>query len=116
MTKLENIEKAPTIETVFEEIKKFEAVQLKYKSHGASDTEPDGIFQRIIDRAISGQEPRIPRSGDGWELYASSMDCTEAANALHDQAMRVVRTIEMCSVRDLNRLQAKLKDYCWRLY
>lgn len=116
MKNLEKSEKAPTVETVFEEIKKFEAVQVKYKSYGAYDTEPDGIFQRIVDKGIKGQETSIPRSGHDWELYANSMDCTEAANAMHDQALRVVRAIEMCPIRDLDRLQVKLKDYCWRLY
>lgn len=116
MKNLEKVEKAPTVETVFEEIKAFEELQSTYRAYGANDTEPDGIFQHIVDKAIKGQEPSIPRSGHGWELYASSMDCTEAANALHDQALRVVRAIEMCPIRDLDRLQTKLKDYCWRLY
>lgn len=116
MPKLDKIEKAPTVESVLEEIKAFEATQSKYREYGANDTEPDGIFQRIVDNAVKGKEPSIPRSGHGWELYANSMDCTEAALALHDQALRVVRAIEMCPIRDLDRLQTKLKDYCWRLY
>jgi len=104
------------IKLVFDEIKKFEAVQSKYKSFGAYDTEPDGIFQWLIDQAVQGLKPDIPRTGSKWDLYDSSMDCTETASALHDQALAVVRAIENCPVRDLDLLQAKLQEYCWRLY
>lgn len=116
MKSTETAEKTLTVETVFEEIKAFEAVQKKYRKYGAQDTEPDGIFQRVIDASVRGKEPKIPRSGHGWELYANSMDCAAAANALHDQALRVVKAIEACPIRDLDRLQTKLKNYCWRLY
>lgn len=116
MTKLEKAEPAITIEVIVEEIKKFEKIQSKYREYGANDTEPDGIFQRIIDDAVQGKEPAIPRSGRGWELYANSMNCDEAAAALHDQALKIVQAIEMCPIRELSRLQTKLREYCWRLY
>lgn len=106
----------PKINCVFDEIKKFEATQQKYKQFGAYDTEPDGIFQWVIDQAVKGLKPDVPRTGDKWDLYDTSMDCTEAAQALHDQALKVVTAIEDCPVRDLDLLQAKLKEYCWRLY
>ena len=116
MKNLDKTKKAPTVEAVFEEIKKFETVQNKYKEYGARDSEPDGVFQRVIDAAGRGKEPLIPRTGDAWQLYDNSMNCDEAAAALHDQALQVVRAIEMCPIRDLDRLTEKLKDYCWRLY
>jgi len=115
LTKSDTQEKT-IVEAVAEEIKKFEAVQKKYREFGAYDTEPDGVFQKIVDDAVKGSAPAIPRDGENWQLYASSMDCSEAANALHDQALAVVRAIESCPIRDIARLRAKLKDYCWRLY
>lgn len=63
-----------------------------------------------------GEQPSIPRSGQGWELYANSMDCEEAANKMHDQALKVVRLIETCPVKDFAQLRSRIKDYCWRLY
>ena len=104
------------VDTVFEEIKKFEETQRKYKEYGAGDSEPDGVFQRVLDAAIKGSGPAIPRTGNGWDLYDHSMDCSEAANALHDQALAVVRAIENCPIRDLGQLRERLKKYCWRLY
>lgn len=116
---MKNAEKTapiPKIDEVFAEIKAFEALQSKYQKFGANDTEPDGVFQRLVDNAIKGKGPAIPRTGEGWDLYANSMDCTEAAAALHDQALKVVRAIEACPIRELGRLKEKLEDYCWRLY
>lgn len=109
-------ETTPAVKNVFNEIKKFEAVQSKYKQFGAYDTEPDGVFQWLIDQAVQGLKPNIPRTGAKWDLYDSSMDCTAAAAALHAQALNVVSAIEACPVRDLDLLRSKLQDYCWRLY
>jgi hypothetical protein len=88
----------------------------KYKEFGAYDTEPDGVFQWLVDQAVKGLKPDIPRTGARWDLYDSSMDCTEAARALHDQALNVITAIEECPVRDLDLLRSKLQEYCWRLY
>ena len=115
-TTTENNVQQPRIQEIINEIKNFEQVQSKYKSFGAYDTEPDGVFQRLLDRAVKGEGPAIPRTGEGWDLYASSMDCTEAAQALHDQALKIVRLIEDCPIRELDHLKSRLRDYCWRLY
>lgn len=104
------------VNEIFDEIGSFEKLQIKYKNYGAYDTEPDGVFQRLIDRAIKGEGPSVPRTGDAWELYAGSMDCTEAANALHDQALKIVQMIESCPIRDISLLRGRLQDYCWRIY
>ena len=104
------------LETVSDAIKNFEETQKKYREYGAYDSEPDSIFQRLIDAAVKGKGPAIPRDAAGWELYTSTMDCTEAANALHDHALAVVRAIESCPIRDLETLRAHVHKYCWRLY
>lgn len=103
------------IEQIKDALDAFEETQRTWRSHGANDTEPDGIFQQLIHAAAHGEGPAIPRTGHGWELYAHSMDCAEAAAALHDSALNVVRLIESCPVRDLAQMQQVIKDYCWRL-
>ncbi len=95
-------------------IQTFEAAQKKYKQYGAYDTEPDSIFQRLLLEAFEGKEPAVPRSGSSWELYASSMDCSEAARALHDAATEAVRVIESTPIRDLRAVEEFLNKYCWR--
>jgi hypothetical protein len=97
-------------------IKEFEQIQSKYRSFGANDTEPDGVFQSLLDAAVHGKGPAIPRTGAGWDLYTSSMDCTEAANAMHDAALVVVRNIEATPIRDIAIVKEYLRNYCWRIY
>lgn len=103
-----------TLEAVKAAIKNFEAAQAKYREYGAYDTEPDSVFQGILWKVINDEDTSIPMSGDGWELYANSMDCTEAANALHLACLGVVQQIFACRMGDRKKLRAYLKDYCWR--
>ena len=104
------------MDQIFQEIKKFEELCSELKDYGARDSEPDGVFQRVINAASLGEQPSVPRSGRGWDLFTQSMDCEDAANKMHDQALKVVRLIEACPVKDFERLRARIKDYCWRLY
>ena len=104
------------VDQIFNEIKQFEKLQSTYRDYGARDTEPDGVFQRVLDRAINGEGPAIPRTGQGWDLYTQSMDCEPAAHALHDQALKIVQLIESCPIRELVTLKGRLHDYCWRIY
>jgi hypothetical protein len=60
--------------------------------------------------------PAIPRSGKGWDLFTHSMDCEPASEKMHDQALKVVRLIEACTIKDFDLLRQRVKDYCWRLY
>lgn len=104
------------IANIFAEIRAFEALCSKHRDYGARDSEPDGVFQRLLDRAVHGKGPSVPRTGEGWDLYAHSMDCTVPAEEMHDQALKVVRLIEDCPIRELEQLKTRLRDYCWRLY
>lgn len=104
------------IDQIFEEIKKFESLCSELAEFGARDSEPDGVFQRLVNAASLGEMPAIPRSGLGWELLTRSADCEPAAERMHDQALKVVRLIEACTIKDFDRLRQRIKDYCWRLY
>lgn len=104
------------IDQVFAAIKEFEQTQRKHIASGASDTEPDGVFQQLIDQAARGEGPAVPRTGRGWELLTLSGDCEPAAKDLHDAALKVVQLIESCTIQEAQPLQKRLRDYCWRLY
>lgn len=95
-------------------IRHFQAMQAKYSEYGAYDSEPDGVFQGILWKVLNGEDAKIPQTGDGWELYASSMDCSEAASALHLAALGAVQTIFACTMRESGELRKYLEDYCWR--
>lgn len=102
------------VQGVKDAIKNFEATQAKYRDYGAHDSEPDGVFQGILWKVLNGEDAKIPQTGDGWDLYANSMDCTEAASALHLAALGVVQAIFACTMRESKELRKYLEDYCWR--
>jgi hypothetical protein len=103
-----------TLEAVKAAIRNFEVTQTKYRDYGAHDTEPDCIFQHILWKVINDEDTSIPMSGAGWELYANSMDCDEAANALHLACLGAVQQLFACPIAERKKLRAYLKDYCWR--
>ena len=111
---MNTVEKQGTLADVKAAVKRFEETQHKYRAFGAEDTEPDGIFQHILWKVANDEDTSIPMSGGGWELYASSMDCTEAADALHLAALGAVQAIFSCSMRESASVRRYLKDYCWR--
>lgn len=96
-------------------VKEFEGEQRKYAKYGASDTEPDGVFQSLLVRAFKGKKPQVPYDGDGWDLYDSSMDCTTAASALHNAARKVVDLIQSCPISESAPVKKYLQGYCWRI-
>lgn len=107
-------EKISNLAAVKGAVKQFENVQWQYSGHGAQDTEPDGVFQGILWRIIEGEDAEIPQTGEGWALYASSMDCSEAAAALHAAALGVVQAIFACPIGKSAAVRKYIKNYCWR--
>lgn len=95
-------------------IKQFEAAQTKYADYGARDTEPDGVWQRLLLDAIAGKAPTPPRCGQGWDLFSSSMNCDKAANELFEKALDAIKAIESCPIKESAELREYLEDYCWR--
>lgn len=102
------------IQAVKNAVKQFEAAQNKYRTFGACDTEPDAIFQRILMNALEDKDFEIPQSGNDWELYTNSMNCDEAAAALHFAALVAVQAIYACTIKDRRDLERYIKSHCWR--
>lgn len=97
-------------------IKDFEAAQQKYAEFGAHDTEPDGVFQNVLAKAINGDEVIMPTSPTDWQLFASSMKCGPAARALTSACRKAAKIILGCTLKDATAMREYLRDYCWRVY
>ena len=94
----------------------FEKTQQKYRSFGAMDTEPDGVFQRLLCAAVDGKTPNVPRTADAWDLYANSMNCDKAATALEKAARAVVDAIEAVPIKSAEPVRKRIEEYCWRFH
>jgi len=93
----------------------FEQAQQTYAKTGASDTEPDGIFQVLLIKALKGKAVTVPISRDGWELYSENEKSDEAATALHKAATACVDCILASPISGSEELCKYLEDYCWRV-
>ena len=81
---------------------KFQAVQTKYKEHGACSNGPSEVFKVIVYRALCGDDFKIPRNGRQWLLYTES---NEAADALHHATLCVVQAIWACPIKGVKELK-----------
>ncbi len=98
-------------------IQKMEKTMTKYAEFGASDSEPDGIFQVLLVKAMNGEKVVPPKSGDGWDLFTNSdLDCREAAKELYLKSSVAVVMISAMPIGELEPLREFLRDYCWRYY
>jgi hypothetical protein len=95
-------------------IKKMEDTMTKYAEFGASDSEPDGIWQGLLVRAMTGETVVPPKSGEGWDLFTHSMDCREAAKELYLKSSVAVVMISAMPIGELEPLREFLQGYCWR--
>jgi len=89
--------------TIKKAVEKVWAVQDKYAEFGASDSEPSAIFRSLVRRALQGQPVTVPVTGEAWELYSSSMNCSRAAKSLHSATSKVIKLIKKhknCSVEN----------------
>jgi hypothetical protein len=96
-------------------IKKMEDTMTKYSEYGASDSEPDGVWQSLLIRAMEGEKVVPPKSGDDWQLFTNSdLDCREAAKELYLKSSVAVVMISAMPIGELEPLRSFLRDYCWR--
>jgi hypothetical protein len=107
-----------TITSNYESVKtacaRFAKVQEQYSAFGANDTEPRNIFATIVEKLIDEDGDgavNVPTTADGWELYASSKNCNEAAKALHDAAAEVVQLINNCPTSEMRKVRKYINDY-----
>ena len=93
----------------------FEATQSQYRRFGAQDTEPDGILQQLLVRAIKGKKPKVPTAADDWELYSDMKGRNRAVAALREAATACVQHIESVPIGQAADVETYLRDYCWRV-
>jgi predicted DNA-binding protein YlxM (UPF0122 family) len=108
-----------TVKTTLSELKKligkFEKTANKYRRFGATDTEPDGVFQWLLVQAVKGKKPTVPTTVDGWELYSDMVGNGAAAANLGRSARTCVEFIGSIPVAHVGEVQEYLRSYCWRV-
>jgi len=95
-------------------IEAFEAAQSLYHEHGAEDTEPDVVFQRLLADVVNGKTGvKVPTTIVGWQLYKQK-GAGQAAKVLATAANKVVNVIKNTTGDKLGPVRDYLREYCWR--
>lgn len=76
--------------TVKQKIAEMFGVMDKYEEFGASDTEPRAVFSGLLEDLANGQEPEVPSTARGWQLFSDMEGNEIAAAVLHDKAIEVL--------------------------
>lgn len=90
------------IEKVKAAIDKFHALQDKYASFGAWDSEINWKFTNVVNQAANGKHPVTPEGVRGWELYEMP-GAKKVAQVLTRQADRVANAILNTPIGDIKK-------------
>jgi hypothetical protein len=96
-------------------VTKFETAQKQYEGFGATDTEPDSIFQFLLYQTWEGIDTVAPSSADEWCLFCRMKGVKRAANRLSTVATHAINCIKLASEDELKEIKTFLDDYCWRV-
>lgn len=104
-----------TLTEIRSAVSAFERLQNQYRSFGAGDTEPDGIFQQLLIRAFCGEAVTVPDDAAGWDLYSSVAGANKVAVKLKDATEKVVQLMRQSPISQYKQIEKYLKSYCWRV-
>lgn len=102
-----------TLSQIKDKIRDFENLQDELSAFGASDTEPDGVFQSIIYGASIGKTVRLP-AGTGWQLYRMR-GVRVAIAKLNEVCKEIVTLIMFAPNKERSKIREYIKEYCWRV-
>lgn len=105
--------------SALDELKKritaFEKAQRKWAKAGAADTEPDGLWQVRLVRALEGKDPNVPTTAEGWELYTTNPEAEKAAAELAAACKDACDFIKSVPLGESGPVREYLEAYCWRV-
>ncbi len=87
-------------------LKEIDAAMSKYSDYGACDSEPVYVVRRILEKALKGKPVTVPRTGNGWQLYSCSMDCSEPASVLHHACQKAVDIILNTPMKNRDKVRS----------
>lgn len=102
-----------TAEDLKRAIKEFEQAQLQYVDFGASDTEPDAVFQWVLVKHYRGEDYRLPADATDWELYSGMKGVNKAAKDLTKKLKNCIETID--KIKNRKEVKTVLEDTLWRV-
>lgn len=70
---------------------------------GTGDSEVYYVFRELLRKAMRGQDPYVPRSADGWQLY-DMPESPRVAECLHQAAVDTINAMKSCPIRYIKQV------------
>ena len=96
-------------------VAKFDALETKYADLGASDTEPDGVWQWLLARAYKGSDVTAPDNPNEWQLYSDMAGAKTAAKAMGRAAQKAIDIIQESKLNERSEIAEVLRYFMWRV-
>lgn len=103
-------------ENLINELKEFKRLQIQYSHFGASDTEPDEVFQWKIKDFVDGKLDKELPKGNAWQLFSSVYKWESIADKLTDQLAIIQALFVLLPMGELEQVKQYAKDNYWRTY
>ena len=97
-----------------EDVKKWEALSNKFAKFGASDTEPDTVFQWCLKDKADGADVKIPQTARDWQLFTGMQGVGLVASHLTKALVRCLDSLGKVTVTEYKELREFLNGYLWR--
>lgn len=103
--------------TVDELVKTFRAAQRREAEFGASDTEPDWVWQDYVAKAMGLREgaPHLPQDAEEWEIYTDLDGSDAAARRLSQALVELTGGLKGLLAEDPPSVLQALREKLWRL-
>jgi len=95
-------------------VKKWGELQRKLSSFGASDTEPDGVFQHCLRQTVDAAPLAVPSTAQDWQLYTGVTGVGTAARRLTVSLKRCIKALEAIPLGEKAELDSYLDGILWR--
>ena len=106
--------KTANAENVIKEFKEFERLASEYGHFGATDTEPEEVYQWQIQSFLEGELDKDLPKLEAWQLFSSKEGWEDIANKLTKQLAVIRDLIILLPLGEVDQVKRYTKDNYWR--
>lgn len=106
--------KLSAVEQFKKNVKSWQDLSWKLHKFGASDTEPNTVFQWCLHKASEGEDFKMPKTARDWQLYTGMKGVGLAAANLTKSLKLCLDSLGKVTMAEKKELREFLDGYLWR--
>ena len=114
MSKTKTKKEASAVDEFKANVKRWQDLSWKLREYGASDTEPDTVFQWCLRKASQGEDFKMPKTARDWQLFTGMKGVGLAATNLTKALQRCLDSLGRVTMAEQKELRQYLDGYLWR--